>query len=386
MLQSTAPTPFGIHVDDAVLSHLHDRLRRTRFASRTGREWEAGTDPAYLRELVDYWLTQYDWRARERAMNRFPQFTTLVDGNRLHFVHLRSGQSRAVPLLLTHGWPSAFLEFLDLSESLETLAGHFGISFDLVIPSLPGFFHSDLPRHGPATSDVTARLWKTLMTEVLGYQRFGAYGGDIGSHVTNFLGAMYAPHLLGIYTHHPELHPVIDPDVPLTRAERAYLDERAAHATDGSGYSAIQSTRPDTLAAALLDSPAGLASWIIEKLRAWSDCGGNLETRFGKDSILDLVMLYWATGSIGTSFRPYYDDSKTAALSRIEVPAGITLTPEDHHYPIEFARRTYADIRAWHGATTGGHFLAFEEPALLARHLCSFFAPLVADQDIVLSR
>lgn len=248
--------------------------------------------------------------------------------------------------------------------------------FDVVVPSLPGFLFSEAPPPGAATADRTARTWATLMTEVLGYERFGVYGGDVGSHVTDYLAADHADSVVGLYTHHPCLHPTDLENPPLSAAESAYLSARASAPTDDLAYSAIQSTRPDTLAAALLDSPAGLAAWIVEKWRAWSDCGTDLEHRFTKDQLLTVITLYWTTGCIGTSFRPYFDDGNTPPLAPITVPAGATLTREDEGYPREFAERTYRQLRTWRRTDVGRHFLPAEEPELIAGHLRDFFGDL----------
>jgi pimeloyl-ACP methyl ester carboxylesterase len=383
MSSPSTPSPFTVNVPDAVLRDLADRLARSRFPERTAAPWRAGTDPDYLRELVTYWHDDFDWRACERELNALPQFTVSIDGQRVHFVHVRapgSGPARpALPLVLTHGWPSSFLEMLPLVAPLTDPGSHGGDpddAFDVVIPSLPGFAFSGLPPAGPVTPPVIADLWARLMTDVLGYPRFGAYGGDIGSHVTGFLGARHRDRVLGIYTHHPNLHPVLDGARPLSAAEQSYLAARQAEHGSADGYAAIQSTRPDTLAAALADSPSGLAAWLVEKYRAWSDCGGDLESRFSKDTLLAMITLYWVTGTIGSSFRSYYDDDQTPPLPRVDVPAGITLTPEDRDYPREYAERSYPDIRQWTGPTRGGHFLALEEPGLLAADLRTFFRPL----------
>jgi pimeloyl-ACP methyl ester carboxylesterase len=374
--------PFTIEVPDAVLRDLRDRLDRTRFPGRTAPEWRAGTDPDYLRELVAYWRDGFDWRARERELNAFPQFTAEIDGQRVHFVHVRAREAAGhapVPLILTHGWPSSFVEMLPLVARLTDPVGQGSDpldAFDVVIPSLPGFACSELPAEGPLTPPVIADLWARLMTDVLGYPRFGAYGGDIGSHVTGFLGARHPDRVLGIHTHHPNLHPTVDDETPLSPAERDYLAARAAEPSTDGGYAAIQSTRPDTLAAALVDSPAGLAAWIVEKYRAWGDCHGDVESRFSKDILLTIITLYWATATIGTSFRSYFDDEQAPPMPRVDVPTGIVLTPEDLGYPREYAQRSYRDIRRWTGPTRGGHFLALEEPDLLAAELRAFFRPL----------
>lgn len=375
-------TPFTIDVPDTLLADLTERLAKTRFPARTGAPWEAGTDPDYLRELVGYWRAEFDWRARERALNGVPQFTADVDGQRVHFVHVRGTTTdrEPMPLVLTHGWPSSFVEMLPLIEPLTEPGRHGGDArdtFDVVIPSLPGFAFSDLLPTGPVTPPVIADLWARLMADVLHYPRFGAYGGDIGSHVTGFLGSRHPDRVIGVHTYHPNLHPDLADGPPLSAAEQAYLTAREIDAGSEDGaYSALQSTRPDTLAAALTDSPSGLAAWLVEKYRAWSDCEGNLESRFSKDALLTIIMIYWVTGTIGTSFRSYYDDTQAPPLPTVTVPTGITLTPEDSLYPREYAERTYTDIRQWRDPTRGGHFLALEEPEVLAEHLRSFFRPL----------
>lgn len=387
MSTSPLPSQFAIDVPNAVLDDLAERLARTRFPLRTAAAWEAGTDPDYLRELITYWQADFDWRAHERELNALPQFTVEIDGLRIHFLHARargSGQGQSpLALVLTHGWPSSFLEMVPLIALLSDPVAHGGVegdAFDIVIPSLPGFAFSDLPHQGPVTPPIIADLWARLMTDVLGYSNFGAYGGDIGSHVTGFLAARHRDRVVGIYTHHPNLHPVLDGARPLSDAEQAFLAARQAEHSSDSAYAAIQGTRPDTLAAALTDSPSGLAAWLIEKYRAWSDCGGDIESRFSKDTLLTVITLYWVTRTIDSSFRTYFDDDQAPPLPPVNVPTGITLTPEDHAYPREYAERTYTDLRQWTGPTRGGHFLALEEPDLLAAHLQAFFRPLRANQ------
>jgi pimeloyl-ACP methyl ester carboxylesterase len=372
---------FSINIPYATIEDLSERLARSRFTSPTDKSWKAGTDPEYLRELVSYWLSAFDWRARERELNAFPQFTTSLNGSRVHFVHLRATGQNVVPmpLVLTHGWPSCFLEFLPLARMLTDPVSHGADptdAFDVIIPSLPGFLFSDLPADGIVTPPQVANLWKSLITDKLGYRRFGAYGGDLGSHVTDFLGAMHSDQVLGIYTHHPNLSPDLPKEPALTPAEEAYLANRAAGPQDGKAYAAIQSTRPDTLAAGLIDSPVGLLAWIVEKYREWSDCDGNVENRFNRDTLLSIVMLYWFTGCIGSSFRSYYCDNLVPPLPPVKVPAGFTVTNEDQGYPLEFASRTYIDIRQWRVTSQGRHFFALEEPERLVSDLRDFFRPL----------
>jgi pimeloyl-ACP methyl ester carboxylesterase len=374
-------TPFQILVPDEVLTDLRQRLRRTGFTGASDPAgWQAGTDPGYLRGLVEYWADGFDWRAAESALNAYPHFTAEVAGRRVHFIHLRGrGDGPAMPLVLTHGWPSSFVEMLPLASQLADPASHGGDpadAFDVVIPSLPGFLYSELP-DGPFTHQRVAGIWHALMTQTLGYQRFGAFGGDIGGRVTQWLGALYPGQVTGIHV----TSAIVADDItepPLTGPEQAYFDARSAYDVNDLGYSEIMSTRPDTIAAALADSPAGLAAWIIDKYRAWSDCGGDLESRWDKDTLLTVATLYWATGSIGTSFRQYYDYLLNKPTPDISVPAAITLSNEPAYefYVRSLAERRCTDLRHWSTPHRGGHFMAHEEPAQVAGELRSFFRPL----------
>ena len=373
---------FTIAVPDAVLDDLRDRLNRTRPARGAMPGWSAGTDPGYLESFLRSWAGEYRWLDTESELNDLPQLLVSVAGADIHVFHIRARASAAapLPLVLTHGWPSSFFEFLPLIGPLTDPAAHGADpadAFDIVIPSLPGFgFSGPLPagQNHPAR---VADLWAELMDQ-LGYPRFGAYGGDIGSHVTNFLGAQHAGRLIGIFTHHPALHPPLEGGRPLSAAEQRYLEQRAASASHDDSYAAAQSARPNSLAPGLADSPAGLAAWILDKYRDWSDSHGDLEAAIDRPTLLNIVTLYWVTNTIGTSFLHYADDAATPPLPPVTVPAGLILTPEDAGYPREFAARTYTDIRLWRGPEPGGHFLALERPARLVRDLRDFFRPLRA--------
>ena len=375
---------FQIHVSDNVLDDLRMRLTHARFVTRTGSTpWQAGTDPDYLHELVAYWTNTFDWRAYEREINAIPQYLADVDGLSIHYLHVPGvrvpGQTVPLPLILSHGWPSSFIEMLPLLPLLTDPGNHGGDpadAFEVVIPSLPGFAFSQLPTAKPVTRSLIADLWATLMTDVLGYRHFGAYGADIGASITNFLGARHPEIVLGIHLIHPALPTAIPPTQALTSAEQAYLDRRKVEDEEDGGYSAIQITRPDTIAAALIDSPVGLAAWIVDKYRAWGDCHGDITTRFSFDTLLSILTLYWVTGTIGSSFRTYYDYAHNPERPLVTVPTGITLTTEDIGYPRELAERSYSDIRHWREPTVGGHFFPLEEPKLLAEELRSFFRPL----------
>jgi pimeloyl-ACP methyl ester carboxylesterase len=382
-------TPFQISVSDDVLADLRLRLARTRFTQPSDAEfWAAGTDPGYLRELVGYWADGFDWPAAERALNAYPHYVAEVAGRRVHFVHLRGTVAdrapAALPLVMTHGWPSSFVEMLRAARLLagpasslgDPVGGEPGRAFDVVIPSLPGFLYSDLPR-GPFTRRGVAGLWHELMTEVLGYPRFGAFGGDIGGGVTQWLGALYPRDVAGVHI----TSAVVTADFsgqPPTAEEQAFLDARDEYDVHDQGYSEIMCTRPDTIAAALGDSPAGLLAWIIDKYRDWSDCGGDLEARWDKDTLLTVATLYWVTGSIGSSFRQYYDYGLNEPVPRITVPAAVTLSNEPAYarYPRSLAERVFADLRHWSTPHRGGHFMAHEEPEQVAAELRAFFGPL----------
>jgi pimeloyl-ACP methyl ester carboxylesterase len=273
---------------------------------------------------------------------------------------------------MTHGWPSSFVEMLQAGERLARTDG----GFDVVVPSLPGFLYSEPPAR-PFTRRGVATIWHELMTEVLGYPRFGAFGGDIGGGVTQWLGALYPQDVVGVHITSAVLTSDFT-DQPPTAAEQAYLDTRDAYDVNDQGYSEIMSTRPDTLAAALADSPAGLLAWIIDKYRDWSDCGGDLESRWDRQTLLTVATLYWVTRSIGTSFQQYYNYELNDPVPRISVPAAVTLSHEPAYvtYPRSLAERVFADLRHWSTPRRGGHFMAHEEPEQVAGELRTFFGPL----------
>ncbi|MDQ0896034.1 epoxide hydrolase family protein [Agromyces ramosus] len=349
---------FTISVASDVLDDLRSRLTRTRFTTPSASGWEAGTDPDYLRSLVDYWANEFDWPAAEARLNSYPQFRDRGQ----HFVHVRRDATRP-PVLLAHGWPSSFIEMLPLLELLDV---------DVVVPSLPGFLYSDLV-DGPLTRAAIAETFHTLMTETLGYERYFAFGGDIGGAASGWLATMYPREVAGLHMIHGPFPADFDAS-PITPAEQAFLDAEAVYDESDEGYSSIMSTRPDTIAAALADSPAGLAAWIIDKYRSWSDCGGDLESRFDRDTLCTILTLYWVTGCIGTSFRQYLDYPHNAPRPMIPVPVAVTLSHEPgmHGFPRSIAERAAGDIRRYSAPGRGGHFLALEEPRLIADELTAF--------------
>lgn len=377
--------PFTIAIDDSELDDLRNRLAATRWPpAAPGPSWAQGTDLSYLQDLVRYWRDEFDWRARERELNAFAHFRANVDDVRTHFVHERARGGNGIPLILTHGWPSTFLEYLPLVPLLTdpTAHGIEGPAFDLVLPSLPGYGFSDRPKRRITYGDV-ARLWHRLMRG-LGYERYAAGGSDFGSGVTTFMALDEPEPLIGIHLTNLELSPYTGPGSrPLSDAERAYLAQAEQWDATERGYTAIQSTKPQTLAYALNDSPAGLAAWMVEKWRAWSDSGGDLEGRFSRDFLLTNAALYWFTQTMPTSIRDYHDnrrwqgEPRLGLHDRVRVPTAIAHFPHmfvsEGQMPREWAERLY-DVRRWTTMPRGGHFAAAEEPELVAADIASFFA------------
>lgn len=377
-------TPFTVDVPDEVLSDLARRIHATRWPEPApGDAWAQGTDRAYLERLLVCWADDFDWRAEERRLNSFRHFQAEIDGVRIHFVHARAREGRGIPLILTHGWPSSFVELLPLVPMLTDPAAHDidAPAFDLVLPSLPGYGFSERPPH--ANSRTVARLWHELMRG-LGYERYGAGGGDFGAGVATHMALEDPAATIGIHLSTLDIWPPTGEGTrPLSEAESAYVAHVGRWDAVERGYSAIQSTRPQTLGYGLTDSPAGLAAWILEKWRAWSDSGGDLDRRFPRDFLLTLLTIYWVTGTITSSMRDYFDNrwhpAELRPGTRVPVPAGIANF--DHNFvsegepPREWAERLY-DVRRWTSMPRGGHFAAAEESELLARDIAAFFAQL----------
>ncbi|HTK95001.1 MAG TPA: epoxide hydrolase [Terriglobales bacterium] len=379
--------PFKIAVAEQVLVDLKARIRNTRWPdSAPGAPWSQGTDLEWLRRLLDYWAESFDWRAQEQKLAEFPHFRIELDGVRIHFVHARARGGRGVPLILTHGWPSAFLEYLPLVPLLTDPAGHGieGPAFDLVIPSLPGYGFSERPRRTGVDYRYVAGLWHRLMNE-LGYTRYGCGGGDFGAGIATLLALDHPASVIGVHLSNLELAPYLGAGSrPLSPAEKAYRESSERWWRAEGGYKAIQSTKPQTLGFALNDSPAGLAAWIAEKWRSWSDCHGDLGARIPRDFLLTLLTLYWVTGSITSSMRDYFDNDWL----------GFALGPEDFVRtptavanftaqcvfegvpPREWAERRY-NVQRWTPMERGGHFAPVEEPVALARDIAAFFATLI---------
>jgi pimeloyl-ACP methyl ester carboxylesterase len=375
--------PFVIDVPQATLDDLRERLRRTRWPDEVeGAGWDYGTSLPYLRDVVEYWRTRFDWRREERAMNALPHFRASVDGVGIHFIHARGRGPAPMPLLVTHGWPSSFVEMLPLIPHLSDPAAHGGDpadAFDVVVPSVPGFGFSDRPTTRGMTRSRVAALWARLM-EGLGYRRFAAHGNDIGAVITGWLAYDFPERLVAFHTMMPGFpSPVIGHDQkPPSDAERAHAEVQARWEREEGGYNAIQETRPQTLGYGLHDSPAGLAAWILEKWRSWTDPTGDVEHHFSRDLLLANVTVYWVTETANAANRSYYERAREPrrVTSRITVPTGVALSTEAvQRVPRERAERSYADIRRWTEFPRGGHFFAAEEPGLLAEELRAFFRP-----------
>ena len=381
--QDAAPPraePFTVAVPDAVLADLRDRLARTRWPDQLpGTGWDYGTDTAYLKELVAYWQSTFDWRAQERRLNGFHHYRAAIDGTRIHFIHERSRDPNATPLLILHGWPSSFVQMLDIIPLLTDPAAH-GMpgapSFHVVVASLPGFGFSDPPARKGVGFATSAELMAKLMTDVLGYSRYGVRGSDLGGVIVRQMAATHPDSVIGV--HLTGIIGTAGGQAPFTAAEQAFIDATAAMETD-IAYARLQMSRPQTLAVSLMDSPAGLASWIIEKFRSWSDSGGNVESRFSKDELLTNLMRL-----LGQRHRAVI----RAHLLRVHSRAAETRAPRDAGRHADDPSRTCSLPRRANGASAcstcthwvetdrGGHFLEWEEPELVARDLQAFFSSL----------
>jgi pimeloyl-ACP methyl ester carboxylesterase len=373
---SDAVTPFRLAVPEADLAELRERLRRTRWPEReTVDDWSQGVPLAYLQELCGYWADGYDWRATETRLNAMSQFRTVLDGLAVHFLHVRSPHSDALPLVLTHGWPGSVVEFLD-AIALLTDPPDPRDAFHVVCPSLPGYGFSDKPVQRGWTVQRIAAAWAQLMAR-LGYDRYGAAGSDWGTSVSTWIGKQDPEHVVGIHL----VPPLAAPDPAtfdnLTRAERAALADLERGRADGDGYSTQQSTRPQTIGYGLVDSPALLAAWIVEKFRAWTDPASSLI----RDQLLDNLMLYWLPGTGASAARLYWESFREVQRTFageitdvVRVPAGCSVFPYENPRPSRrWAARRFTDIRYWNEPDRGGHFAAFEQPDLFAAELRAFF-------------
>jgi epoxide hydrolase len=384
MTSSDELLAFRIEIEEAELRDLRKRLERTRWPeAETVDDWSQGVPLAYLRDLCGYWADGYDWRAAEARLNALPQFRTTIDGLGIHFLHVRSPHADALPLVITHGWPGSIVEFLKVIGPLTDPTAHGGEAadaFHVVCPSPPGYGFSDKPARPGWGIEQIARAWRVLMAR-LGYDRYGAQGSDWGTSISASLGRQDAAHVAGIHLMPPLAPP--DPETldQLTEKERAALASLEHSAEWDSGYSTEHATRPQTIGYALVDSPAALCAWIVEKFWAWSDCDGHPENVFTRDELLDNVMLYWLPRTGASSARLYWESIRKVnewisgtATDTVDVPTGCSIFPKELQRPSRrWAEKRFLDIRYWNEPPRGGHFAAFEQPELFVEEVRSFF-------------
>ncbi len=390
------PEPFSPHSDPAALKDLRSRLRRTRWPDAPeGARWSLGTDVDYLRELVAYWAGGFDWPAQEAALARLPRFRVPLGNLNIHFVHARAavpteptvptGQTFPVlPLVLSHGWPDSFWRYTKVIPLLTDPGAHGADpadAFDVVVPDMPGYGYSDRPRGAALDSIAVAGLWAELMS-VLGYQRFGAAGGDIGSHVSRYLALDHPDRVVAVHRMDAGVPVFTGDPADLEPEERDWIADGMAWGQAEGGYMAMHRTKPQTAAVGLTDSPAGLAAWIVEKLRAWSFCDGEIERSFSKDEILTNLTIYWLTATIGSSMGMYRANAAIPPAQharRVEVPSGFSLFPGDIVRPPTAWLERMANVVRVTEPARGGHFAPFEEPEIYAEELREFFRPYRAE-------
>ena len=380
--------PFKVQVPEATLQDLRERLARTRWPDEIEDSgWDYGSNLAYVKELVEYWRTRFDWRVQEEAINSFAHFRANVDGLNVHFIHERGKGPDPLPIVISHGWPSSFFEMYKLIPRLTDPASYGGDpadSFDVVAPSLLGYGFSDRLAEPGMSVFRMADYWAKLMTEALSYDRFGAHGGDWGAILTARLGFAYPGNVVGIHTTQAAAGPMFPYTGPgsreLSEAERALMEDRERWSQAEGAYGHIQGTKTQTLSYGLNDSPAGLAGWIVEKFRSWSDCDGDVERSYTKDELLTNVTIYWVTETANSSCRLYYESQhnpwRLGEGDRIQVPCAIARFPKEiSPPPREWAERSH-NVQRWTEMPRGGHFAALEEPDLVAEDIRAFFRPL----------
>lgn len=377
---------FTLPYGQSAVDDLRDRLQRTRWLDElSGSDWAYGFDRKFLMDLCRYWKDEFDWKAQIDRLSAFNHYRYQASEGKIHFIYERGKGPAPMPLILTHGWPGSFVEMLKIIPLLTDPAAHgcdAADSFDVIVPSLPGYGFSDKPGPGMNAFGV-ADVWVELM-RALGYERFAAQGGDIGAAVSTALGLRHAEHLIGIHLNYipGSYRPFIDGNTVLAPAEEKFVADAARWRDENGAYSHMQGTRPQTPAYALNDSPAGLAAWILEKFREWSDCDGDLYRRFTRDELLTNVTLYWMTETIFSSFLMYYEGRRAplhfAADDFVHPPCGIACFPKEAPFPgREWVERGY-NVQRWTNMPQGGHFAAAEEPELLAADVRTFFRSLRA--------
>jgi pimeloyl-ACP methyl ester carboxylesterase len=374
--------PFEIHISDEEIADLKRRLASTRWPdAETVDDWSQGIPLSYVKDVCEYWADKYDWREREARLNRFPQFKTEIEGLDIHFIHVRSPEPDAQPLVVTHGWPGSIVEFQKVIEPLTNPVAHGGRAedaFHVVCPSLPGYGFSSRPtRPGWGVSKI-ADAWAELMSR-LGYARYGAQGGDWGAMVTTCIGAQDPDHCLGIHLNMPIAPPTEESMADLTELEQAALAGMQHYQEWDSGYSKQQSTRPQSLGYGLVDSPSGQAAWILEKFWSWTDCNGHPENALTRDEMLDNVMLYWWPATGASSARLYWESFQSPPMMDVSVPVGASIFPKE----IFKSSRRWCEARfpklAYHNVLDkGGHFAAFEQPELFVQEVRAAFKAIRA--------
>jgi len=377
---------FTIAVPDSIIEDLRERLERTRFPDQLENAgWSYGTELSYLKELCTYWHSGFDWRAQERVLNSFGHFHTNIDGLMIHFIHQRSKEKKAVPLIITHGWPGSFIEFTKIIGPLTDPVAHGGRSedaFHVICPSIPGYGFSDAPKKSGFGCKQVAETFAKLMAR-LGYSRYGAQGGDWGSYISAWLAAIDTNHVNGLHLNatlgNAQEETTKENTEGLSLQNTKELEKMKKVEETETGYAAIQSTKPQSLGYGLNDSPAGLAAWIVEKFHRWSDCGGNIEKRFTKDILLTNIMIYWITQTITSSMRLYSEARasgwKLLPEEKITVPTGFILSPIEPQLPREWVEKSF-NVTRWTVMPSGGHFVALEEPDLLVEDVRGFFRGL----------
>jgi pimeloyl-ACP methyl ester carboxylesterase len=385
-----AARPFRVEVEDEVIADLRRRIAATRWPRPApGPAWSQGTDLDYLREFLSFWGGEFNWTAQQQILNQQHHFEAVLDGVTVHFIHERARSGAGVPLILTHGWPSSFLEYLALTPFLTDPASHGidGPAFDVVIPSLPGYSFSARPDTVGVNYAYVARLWHQLM-DGLGYDLYGAHGGDFGSGVSALMALQAPERVLGLYLTNLEIGPVDPGDRPWTAAEKTFLADRERWDLTERGYSSIQATKPQSLGYGLSDSPAGLAAWLIEKWRSWTDSGGDPVDRLSREFLATLLTIVWATNCITTSMRDYFDNRwhgvELDAQSFVSVPTAVANF--NHQFiqeaapPREWVERLY-NVQRWTQMPAGGHFAPVEEPRLVAEDMAAFFGGLIGSRE-----
>jgi pimeloyl-ACP methyl ester carboxylesterase len=380
MTMSTEITPFQVDIPQSQLEDLGERLSRTRWPeSETVDDWSQGMPLSYTRELAQYWAEQYDWRHCEKKLNQWPQFTTRIDDIDIHFIHHRSVNPEALPLIITHGWPGSIVEFFKVIDALTDPQSHGGDAsdaFHVVVPSLPGYGFSGKPTRPGTSVTKIGNMWGQLMAR-LGYERYVAQGGDWGSMVTQSMGQTEIDHCAGIHINMPIVAP--DPDTmgDLTASETAALEAMGFYNDWGSGYSKQQSTRPQTLGYGLADSPVGQMAWIVEKFCAWMDCDQHPENILSKDELLDNVMLYWLNNASASSARLYWESFNAPNFDPIHMPVGCSIFPKEiFRSSKRWAEKRFENIIHWNELDKGGHFAAFEQPELFVTEVRDAFRSL----------